>query len=181
MSEEQAEYKTTCKSCGTTEFVANGLCLKCRATPQNNRGYLYVGIDPDTKKSGYAEYCTKQGKLVTVNSYSFFEIFDILECSREIIKLVRIEAGWINAKANFHGKYGQSKQAGERIAKNVGSNHETGRKLAEMCEYLNIPYELVKPLGTKAIDAPLFKKITGWTETTNQDNRDAAMLVFKYK
>lgn len=190
MSEEQAEYKTketptgTCKICGSKDYVVKKeqICIQCKMKPQTNRnGYVVVGIDPDTEKSGYAEYDINQKKLVDVRSYSFFDIYEILESSREVIQIVRIEAGWLNEKANWHGRHGQTKVAGERIAKNVGANHETGRKLVEMCRYLDIPHEIVKPLGTKAIDAGMFKKITGWTERTNQDNRDAAMLCYGYK
>lgn len=187
MSEDRAVYKTKqrCQICGTTDFIAKGdtLCVKCTqgAGTKNPYGHLIVGIDPDTDKSGYAEYDIEQKKLVTVNSYTFFEIYRILECSTELIRLVRIEAGWLNEKSNWHGRAGQSKAAGERIAKNVGANHETGRKLVEMCEHLDIEYELVRPLGTKNIDARTFRKYTKWEGRTNQDNRDAGMLCYQYK
>lgn len=141
---------------------------------------LVIGIDPDTIKSGYAEWDVEQ-RLLTVSSYTFFEIFDLLQSSVEEILLVRIEAGWLNKKSNFHGRYGQSKAVGEKIAKSVGSNHEAGKKLVEMCDYLNIPYELVKPLGTKGIDSKKFNSITKFKGRTNQDMRDAGMLVFKYR
>ena len=141
---------------------------------------LIVGIDPDCKESGYAEWDIKQ-QLLTVSKQSFFEIFDILQSSREEIKLVRIEAGWLNAKSNFHSHPKQSKSVGENIAKKVGSNHEVGRKLVEMCHYLDLEVEEVRPLGTKGINAEIFRNITKYKGRTNQDMRDAGMLVFKYK
>jgi hypothetical protein len=60
------------------------------------------------------------------------------------------------------------------------SNHETGRKIGEMCEYLNIEYEFVRPLGTKNIDHFLFKRMTGFRGRTNSEMRDAGMLVYGY-
>jgi hypothetical protein len=94
---------------------------------------------------------------------------------------VRIEGGWLHKKANFHYAAGQSRQAGERIALNVGRNHEAGRKICEMCEYLNVEYEVVRPLGTKAIEHFFFKRLTGFAGRTSQDMRDAGMLVYGYK
>lgn len=170
-----------CRICGDNKFIAKGKdrCLSC-FTSGLKKGHLIIGIDPDCELNGYAEWDIKQ-KSLTVSKQSFFEIFELLQSSREDIALVRIEAGWHNKKSNFHSNPKQSKQVGENIAKKVGSNHETGRKLVEMCHHLDIQVEEVKPLGTKNVDAPLFKKMTGVTARTNQDMRDAGMLVFKYK
>jgi hypothetical protein len=49
-----------------------------------------------------------------------------------------------------------------------------------MCEYPGIEYEAVRAIGTKAIDSLLFKHITGFKGRTNQDMRDAGMLVYGY-
>ena len=142
---------------------------------------LFIGIDPDVDKSGFAVYDAESKSLTAVCSAQFFWIFPYFKTWQCHIALVRIEAGWLNEKSNFHHRRGQSKTAGERIAKNVGANHETGRKLAEMCEYLEIEYDLVRPLGTKNIDHRAFIRMTGWTGRTNQDMRDAAMLVYGFK
>lgn len=174
--------KKICRICYSDKFLARGedRCIGC-LTAGIERGSLIIGIDPDCQLSGYAEWDMRQKRLTTVSKFSFFEIFELLESQREEIALVRIEAGWLNNKSNFHGRAGQSKAAGERIAKNVGSNHETGRKLVEMANYLDLKVEEVRPIGTKSIDSEMFKKISGWESRTNQDMRDAALLVLKYK
>ena len=44
---------------------------------------------------------------------------------------------------------------------------------------LGINYEMVPPKNNKTkLTAGYFKSITGWTESTNEHSRDAAMLVF---
>jgi len=173
--------KRQCIICGSTQFLARteDKCLKCLSSNRKKGEYI-IGIDPDREKSGIAVFSLKT-KSMEIYSYSFFQLFDVIRAASETISLIRIEAGWLNKKSNFHNKPGQSKEVGERIANDVGANAESGRKIAEMCEYLNIPYELVKPLGTKSIDSTLFKKITGYKKRTNQDQRDAAMLVWDYK
>lgn len=173
--------KRQCIICGTTQFLARteDKCLKCLSS-NRKKGEYVIGIDPDREKSGFATFSLKT-KTLEVHAYSFFQLFDIIRAASDIISLIRIEAGWLNKKSNFHNRPGQSKEVGEKIANSVGANAETGRKIIEMCEYLKIPYEIVKPLGTKCIDSTQFKKITGYTKRTNQDQRDAAMLVWDYK
>ena len=144
-----------------------------------------IGIDPDTDKSGVAFFKPKLNKVTMLNNMTFFELYHYLDFTQETATTtgakfeIVIEAGWLNAKSNFHGAFGG---AAERIGAKVGANHETGKKIAEMCEYLNIPYKLVKPLslkpwGGKKINHAQFVQQTGWVGRTNQEQRDAAMLV----
>ena len=120
-----------------------------------------TGIDPDCSLCGLAEYEPETGHF-HVQKTAFFPLYEYLKENREQIALVRIEGGWLNEKSNFHYRRGQTKQAGERIAKNVGSNQEAGRKICEMCRYLGLSYEIVRPLGTKDIDQLTFRQITGF-------------------
>jgi hypothetical protein len=146
---------------------------------------IYIGIDPDVHKSGVAFYNSKT-KDLTLSNLSFFQLFDYLCWFNEnyqtiVFKEAKVilEAGWLNKKSNFHwdGFSKQSKATGERIGKNVGANHETGRKIEEMLQYLKIPYELKKPTQSK-VDQEYFKKLTGVKKKTNQDQRDAALLIW---
>lgn len=148
--------------------------------------YNYIiGIDPDTKKSGVA-FLNRRFKNLSIVSLAFFELYDyFLDCKKNYRDefIVLIEGGWLVEKSNFHGQQGSRAQ---KIAKNVGSNHEVGRKIVEMCEYLEIPYKVVRPL-TK-IWAGEFRKITheelayftGIKQRTNQEERDAALICWEY-
>lgn len=146
---------------------------------------IKIGIDPDTEKSGIAILPLTTRKLL-LKSLTFFELFDFLKKNKETITEVVIEAGWLNQKSNFHGYQGGR---AERIAKNVGANHETGRKIAEMCKYLNIKHRLIKPLPRKW-NSPSGKiaefqfmevlkenRIVLEKSRTNQDERDSAMIL----
>jgi len=146
---------------------------------------IYIGIDPDIEASGIAHWDTETSTFDYIKNMSFWDIMDVLEIMNmtktyEVIDFtVIIEAGWLISKSNWHGKGYQSKSVGEKIAKNVGSNHQIGILIAEYCERYGIAYELKKPLGK--VKSDYFKKITGYTKRTNQDQRDAAMLVYGYK
>lgn len=97
--------------------------------------------------------------------------------------IVLIEGGWLVEKSNFHIK---SSIKSDRVAKNVGSNHETGKKIVEMCQYLGIDHQVVRPLrkiwrgpGRKITHREL-ACFTGIAHRTTQDQRDAALIAWEY-
>ena len=143
----------------------------------------YLGIDPDVTKSGVAFYESKTNKLELAN-LSFFQLFDYLNFVKEAkqenqtLKVI-IEAGWLN-KSNWHAVKGGNSSINAQIGQRTGANHEVGKKIAEMCNYLGLTYELVKPTKSK-VNAEFFKKVTGVIGRTNQEQRDAGMLVYDRK
>jgi hypothetical protein len=148
---------------------------------------IYIGIDPDCDKSGVA-VLTVEKHLLLFN-LKFFEMFLFLQDAKNFHDfnknelIVIIEAGWLN-KSVWHGlKYfltllktpQRAFVYAAKIGSKTGANHETGRKIVEMCEYLNIEYKLVKPTQKK-VNSEFFFKLTG-IKRSNQDQRDAAMLI----
>ena len=59
-------------------------------------------------------------------------------------------------------------------------NHATGKLLAEMAKECGLAVVLVKPTRTK-LKAEDFNRITGWQGRTNQEQRDAGMLIWGMK
>lgn len=137
---------------------------------------MIIGIDPDLKKSGVAIL----GDSLELKTMTFAETVELFRSQQDKIKKVVIEAGWENTKSNFHNCYGQRKSVGERIAKNVGENHATGKLIAEMAEDCGLTVVLVKPTSKKKT-AEEFKRITGYIGRTNQEVRDAGMLIWGMK
>ena len=140
---------------------------------------ILIGIDPDCKKSGVCTY-RPDTKEMSCDCMTYFQLFDYLIYSKKHACEIKVylEAGWLHDKSNFNyaGRKG-SRYTAERIAKNVGSNHEAGRKIEEALVYLQIPYELIKPTNHK-LDHFTFCRITGYKGKTNQEHRDAAMLIY---
>lgn len=139
---------------------------------------LYIGVDPDTAKNGVAFWykdSQKEQKLELENR-TFFELFDVLKESKKWFDItVIIDAGWLN-KTNFH-VIGTNKNVNGKIGERVGANHQVGKKIAEMCDYLGIVYQLHKPTKSK-VNKATFEAITGYKGRTNQETRDAGMLVY---
>lgn len=137
----------------------------------------YIGIDPDIDKSGVALYTNDDMSLYLCN-LSFFELFDFIKQSKKKHEklMVIIEGGWLN-KGNWHKSNKFSSAVNTKIGSHTGANHEVGRKIVEMCDYLSVKYKVVKPTTSKK-SAAEFKAITSISYRTNQEQRDAAMLVY---
>lgn len=142
---------------------------------------IYVGIDPDVSKSGVAVWDVLK-KNLELDNLKFFDLFQNLVYLKNNFGerlIVIIEAGWLN-KSNWHAVKCGNSAINAQIGQRTGANHEAGKKIAEMCEYLCLPYELVKPTKSK-VNAEYFKKVTGVIGRTNQEQRDAGMLVYGRK
>lgn len=140
---------------------------------------MLIGIDPDVDKSGVA---VKVDRTIELYSLRFFSLFDYLSQHKAAISMVRIEASWL-IKHNWNKKATGSAAINARIGNNAGSNHETGRKIVEMCQHLSIPYQEVMPLrkswkgkGGKITHDEL-ARITQLPKRTNQEERDACLLI----
>ena len=137
----------------------------------------FIGVDPDAIKSGVAY---KNGKDVILKNLCFFDLFDYLKnliLSNENLE-VYIECGFLN-KSNWHTVKG-SNAINANIGQRTGANHETAKKIVEMCEYLKIKHFKIKPTRSK-VNSEFFKQITKLDLRTNQETRDAYMLIFNLK
>ncbi len=138
---------------------------------------MLVGIDPDIDKSGVA---VKEGDKFLLYSLKFWDLFEFLSQSRP--DKVVIEGGWLHDKSNFRKT--TSSNVSARIGKNVGANHETGRKIVEMCEYLKLNYSVVKPLKKvwkgkdgKITHEEIVRNFKLNIKKSNQEERDALLLI----
>jgi len=139
---------------------------------------IFIGIDPDVDKNGVAWYDSNNKELELTN-LTFFELFDFLSeqtLKENKIKVI-IEAGWLN-KSNWHKVTKGTSNINTQIGQRTGANHEVGKKIVEMCKYLELPFETIKPTKRK-LNHKQFQQITKIIEKrTNQEQRDAGMLVW---
>ena len=135
---------------------------------------IKIGIDPDLEKNGYA--LMVNDKIVALDNLPFFDLCERLRVhnQKSTRLMVVIEGGWTIKKSNWHPAQGRG--MAERIAKNVGENHAAGKLIVAWCERMKIPHEIVKPKGK--VDQDHFRKMTGWIGRTNQEQRDAALLIW---
>ena len=141
--------------------------------------HLYIGIDPDVDKSGFAVWNKPAQKFESIEALGLAEIMSFSQVMKISIEIVVIEAGYMN-KGNRHTFKGQTVAAAAKTGENVGRNHQRGMDIVEILEWMRIPYRLQKPITPNKWkdDAVYFKTITGWHGKTNPEKRDAAMLVY---
>lgn len=136
---------------------------------------ILIGIDPDVDKSGVAFL---NGNQLELYNKTFFQLLDYFKTMKEQHPGIEVyvECGFLN-KSNWHKSSGKSAAFNAKIGEHTGANFETAKKIVEMCEYLEIKYHKIQPRRSK-IDNDYFKKITGYTGRTNQEQRDAFMLIY---
>jgi len=134
-----------------------------------HKGDYVIGIDPGVN-TGIAIW---NGKiLIQVLSMTIHEALDKVHNWIGMIKLVRLEDA---RKRNWFGESGREQLQG------AGSIKRDCKIWEDFLSDHKIPFELVAPRNNKTkVDAALFKKITGWKESTNEHGRDAAMLVYGF-
>lgn len=149
---------------------------------------VIVAIDPDKEKSGVA-VLEPETRRLEVSNLTFPLLLDFVQYAYKQAQeqkktfVVIVEAGWLVTKSNFHEAQGRR---AEKIAKDVGANHETGRKIIEMCVHYGIKAEQVRPLvkcwkgKDRKITHEELASFTGIVRRTNQDARDAALLAWSY-
>ena len=135
---------------------------------------LLIGIDPDVQKNGVA---WQNGSEVKLTNLSFFELFDLLVALKISDPLVYVECGFLNA-SNWHRKISGGAALNAKIGERVGANFEVAKKICEMCEYLKISFIKIQPRRSK-LNAKQFQQMTGIDYRTNQEQRDAYLLIFK--
>lgn len=147
---------------------------------------IIIAIDPDTIKSGVATLFPSTRVLET-QSLAFPQLLDyllgvkIMAAEKKASIIIIVEAGWLHDKSDFKNMPGN---IGKKIAKNVGSNHETGRKIIEMCRHFDLDVREQIPLkkSWKGRDGKIsHKELAYFTRIegrTNQEERDAALIAW---
>lgn len=149
-----------------------------------------IAIDPDVEQSGVA-YLKPSTRQLEVSNLAFPLLLDYLQRAKEIRDknkeslIVVVEAGWIT-QANWHLKRGDNARVASAKGNSAGRNHETGRKIVEMCKHYGIEVLEHFPLRKcwKGKDGKItheeLASFTGLMGRTNQDARDAALLAWSF-
>jgi hypothetical protein len=133
---------------------------------------MIVGIDPDIDKSGVAAIV--DGALILRN-LTFTDLITCIGNDARKIKCMYVEAGWLYKTASWH--VATSKSMAANIGMKVGQNQAAGKLMIQFFESWGIKVVLVKPTSSK-LDADQFKRLTKYQGRTNQETRDAAMLIW---
>lgn len=139
---------------------------------------LIIGIDPDLKASGVA--IVVRNKISELKNMPFPELIEYitaLAADNEIT--VKLED--VNAWSSVKHRAGTGPAAMRKISQNVGQVKAVATLIKQSLNSKGIEVHLVKPLkGEVKMQAKknsaYFNKLTGWTGSSNEDNRDAALI-----
>jgi hypothetical protein len=130
---------------------------------------LYVGIDPGTS-TGLAVWDAQQKEFYLLTTATITEAMKAVLGLRERVAAIYIEDA---RQRTWFGNSGR-----ERL-KGAGSVERDCSIWQQFCTEEDLPFYLVHPKNNRTkLEAPQFKKLTGYAGRTSVHCRDAAMLVF---
>lgn len=166
---------------------------------------LYVGIDPDLKKSGFAVWDAEKQCFLELLALDIYQLVQYVNKYKEANFI--LEAGWLNKKVNFrdkpiiaratylafeaktkyyqfkdlYSKYSKLFGSAQGTAKKVGENHGAGKLIEDILQKSKVKYKLIMPRESKTTPA-IFNKLYGTNfKKAQQDIIDAGMLVSRYQ
>lgn len=145
-----------------------------------------IAIDPDVSRSGVAllKPATRQ---LEVSNLTFPQVIDYVQQANKGsgTLVVLVEASWL-IQGNWHLSSWERRQRAASKGYDVGRNHETGKKIVEMCRHLGVEVLEHAPLRKcwRGKDGKITHEelvsFTGIKGRTNQDARDAALLAWVF-
>lgn len=145
-----------------------------------------IGIDPDCDKSGLA-WINIPDNDIQLYTLKFPDLIEMVCHGRGAAPgvIVVVEASWINGHHNWHSKTTDSRHVSSSKGYDIGRNHETGRKIVEMCKSHGIEVIELPPLRKlwKAKDGKISHEeleyfVPGLPKRTNQEQRDAMLMAW---
>ena len=130
---------------------------------------MITAIDPDLRKSGI---CTldENGEIRRIKSMSIIELIDYVDfydCHTYVIE----DVNKIKAMYNRGAKTNNT-----TIAQNVGMCKGAGTIITDIVTHYAERPPILAPVGlgkTVKNNTKLFKELSGWTKSSNEDMRDA--------
>lgn len=147
----------------------------------------FIGVDPDTNKSGIA--VIQNGDIALLDTLSFADVCDLFLYYRNQDwdnTTAVIESSW-NTAHNWHGKATDNRRLSAKKGYDVGRCHQVGISLCEMSKYFGLNTIQHQPLkkcwkgsNGKITHHELQQLFPQLQQRTNQEERDALLLVAHY-
>ena len=135
---------------------------------------IVLGIDPGANTGAALYIDGTLSRLVTISPDKLARYLASLMPDRVVFEDSRL--------SSFMWSQVKSRAAALKMARNVGEIDAWCKLIAAICAELNIPARGISPKGKGAkLSAERFALATGWTASSNEHTRDAAMVAFPYR
>jgi hypothetical protein len=136
---------------------------------------MIIGIDPGNE-SGIAIYM--DGKLISLLTFTPLRVAEMIMSSKP--SLVILEDSTLTSY--IFTAPGVPHRAALKVARNIGEVDGYCKIIKQVCCDLKIACVSISPKEKgKKIDAKEFEQITGWAGKSNQHERDAAMVAWRFR
>jgi len=133
---------------------------------------IMIGIDPGST-TGVAYWDVKDQNFINIYSGSFVLCYNSI---KQFVLFIEDDVFFRIEDARLRKWFGSNSNAKQQGA---GSIKRDSTIWQEVCLYHGWAYEMIHPVaGATKWDSRSFHKITRWGERTNQNARDAALLVY---
>lgn len=141
-----------------------------------------VGIDPGSNKSGVAVLWNGHYSQLLYLDYE--ELRDFVDRMPDDTEFYVEDPDSMRVVHNRLQTDSKSIAMGQRMARNIGQCQHAATMIINMIKNKNRSVRPIKPQRgiskrTKK-DANFFNRLTGWTGTSNEHKRDAAMLIYQF-
>lgn len=135
---------------------------------------LILGIDPGLK-TGIAHF--DGGKLTHLETVHPADIPNVLQQH----KPARVVFEDSRLQSHVWGR-GTGVAAAAKVARNVGEVDAWCRLIEHTCSKLDIKCHGVSPQSKgRKLNAQKFERLTGWTQSSNQHERDSAIVAWQFR
>jgi hypothetical protein len=136
---------------------------------------MIIGIDPGAN-TGVAIY--HDGKLSELRTMNALKLCAWIPGASPT--LVILEDSTLTS--HIFTAPGVAHRAALKVARNIGEVDAYCKIIKQVCGDLGIAYRSISPKDKgKKIDAKEFERITGWAGKSNQHERDAAMVAWRFR
>lgn len=145
---------------------------------------LYIGIDTGTN-TGVAVWDSRRRSFSLVKTMKIHEAMELVKETVERSKQGNCDKVEIRVEdprqRTWFGTDRMSREEERKKLQGVGSVKRDATIWDDFLRDLAVSYEMVAPKRNKTkLTSKQFRQITGWETSTNEHNRDAAMLVFGF-
>lgn len=141
---------------------------------------MIIGIDPDSKKHGVAVFA--DGVLTQMTNLELMKLKGYICAAREAGHHVECAVEHVHGNTStFRTNHKDNKNQSAKKGHGVGMVHQASVELCRMLDHIDVPYTLyrISKRWKGQSDKRFFELATGWTKSSNEDNRSAAYFGFQ--
>lgn len=179
MKEVFRKLGVSTRAAAVTVAIGHGLIGQAANDAAAPCPVLDIGLDPGVV-TGFAIWDSAARQLLQVTSLPIHEAMDRVRDMVQAGSVRKVRFEDARKRDTWFGKMDKKQEKyGAAVREGVGSVKRDCAIWEGYLTSLGVPFEAIKPSkGSTKWDAAYLKRVTGWSQQTNEHARDAAVLVY---